>query len=223
MNGQSRRQWALLGLLAISGLGYLRYAPGAGLGGGDVGDLPAIDLAGLDQKLQEVTTVSPDLVSPPRADSHPDRNLFQYGAPKPPPVDPAEVERRRVAAEQALMRQEEDARRVKEQQERNAQIAQQQAALAQALPPPPPPPPPAENRPPPRQPPKMDHLRLVGMLGSPKRKIGVFVSGQSTVLAKRGEVLEEKFKILEIGATWADVGYVDPAFEGQKRRIEIGS
>jgi len=152
------------------------------------------------------------------------RNLFQYGLPKPPPPSPAELEAMRKAEEARLKAMEEDARRRADQQrqaqelERQAREAQEalarqkqpeQAAAKPAEPPKPPPPP--------------INLRLVGYLGPPKARIAVFLSGKEIVLGRKGDVIDGKFKVLSLGHESVEMGYVDPAHEGVKKKVELGS
>ncbi len=217
MNG-NRRQYVLLGLLVLVVLVYLRFSGSAPVAD-DIGSLPPVDVAGLAQSLQNVNTVGKGLIAF-RADSEPDRNLFQYGVKLPPPPDPAELERQRLAAEEALMRQEERAREVKRQQEMQMQ---REAAAAAAAPVAPPPPrkDPGPQRPVVPPPPTVD-FKFMGIVGTAERRVGVFVNGESLMLARKGGVLEEKFRILDIGVAWADIGYVDPIHKDQSKRLYFG-
>jgi len=218
VNG-NRRQTLLLALLGVSVLGVLWFKGGFVVASGEVGTLPPIDLGGLDVKLKEISTVDPDVLPVGRPEARPDRNLFQYGVPKPPPVDPAEVERQRVAAQQALQAEEERARAAKAQQEEAARLA----ALA-------PPPQPVQNTPPqpepPREPPKPTpppiKFRFMGMMGPANKTLGVFLDADNILLARKGEMIQGKFRVIEIGVEWADIGYVDPIFKDQKKRLQFG-
>ncbi|HEY3175313.1 MAG TPA: hypothetical protein VGK94_06070 [Candidatus Polarisedimenticolia bacterium] len=226
MTGGNRRQWYLLAMLGVSIFAYLRYggAASGAAGGVDVGALPPIDADGLVRALKGIATVSPLVVRGPRGDSVPDRNLFQYGERKPPPPPPmTEAERR--AAEDALRAQEDAARKEKDLaeqnriEEENRQAQAQQQAQAQALAPPPAPPRP--QGPPPKQRPAMN-FKFMGVLGPAKRKLGVFLDGDKMVLARKGEILDGKFRVLDIGVEWADIGWVDPDFKDQSMRVEFG-
>ncbi len=219
MNG-NRRQILLLGLLGVSVLAFLWFKGGLVVASGEVDTLPPIDLGGLDVKLKEISTVDPQMFTEGRPDAQPDRNLFQYGVPKPPPVDPAEVERQRIATQQALQAEEARARALKAQQ-------QEEAARLAALPPPPQivqntPPPPEPPREPPKPTPPPIKFRFLGMMGPTKKTLAVFLDADNILLARKGEVIQGKFRVLEIGVEWADIGYVDPIFKDQKMRLQFG-
>ena len=213
----NQRQYILLGVLVVALLAYFRFSGSATGSGDDLGSLPPVDVAGLARSLQNINTVRPTLIGP-RADSNPDRNLFKYGVHKPPPPDPAELERRRLAAEQALMRQEERARALKRQQDLQAKKAT--VAKPPTAPPKPKPDPgpkkPAAPKPPPIK------FKFMGIVGTAKKRIGVFVNGENLMLARKGTILEEQFKVLGIGVAWADIGYTDPVFEDKSKRVFLG-
>ena len=48
------------------------------------------------------------------------------------------------------------------------------------------------------------------------------LDGDNILLAKKGETIQGKFKVLDIGVEWADIGYVDPELKDQKKRIQFG-
>lgn len=231
MNGK-RRQWILLGGLLIAVFAYFRYGGGASSStSGPDGVLAPIDADGLVRALKGVSTVDPALMVPQPGDSNPDRNLFQFGAYKPPPPPPM-TEAERLAAENTLREQEKAAREAKEQQ---AQVAQAQAAEAEkraaeqqlqqqlqeeaARNAPPVPPGPVK---PVRPPPPPINFKYMGVMGSDKKKLGVFIEGERMLLARKGEVFDSKYRVIDIRAEWADVGYVDPQYRDQKVRIQFG-
>ena len=227
MNGSSRRQWVLLAGLAIAVFAYFRFG-GATLSatGDTIGDLPPIDIVGLLKSLQGVNTVKPELVPPPEGASDPDRNLFQYGS-KRAPAEPQMTEQQRKAAEDLLKNQEIRAREEAERtRQRELEAAQAAAAAAAAAPPTPP----AELQPPPVQQPIVPqkpkapeiNYRLVGMMGPMNRKVGVFLNGDKMVLAKKGEVIEGRFKVIDIGPEYALMGYTDPEFKEDRVRLYFG-
>jgi hypothetical protein len=218
MNG-NRRQALLLGLLGVSVLAVLWFKGGLVVASGEVDTLPPIDLGGLDVKLKEISTVDPQMFPEGRPEARPDRNLFQYGVPKPPPVDPAEVERQRIAAQQALQAEEARARALKAQQEEAARLAalSPPPQIVQATPPPPEPP-----REPPKPTPPPIKFRFMGMMGPAKKTLAVFLDADNILLARKGEVIQGKFRVIEIGVEWADIGYVDPIFKDQKKRLQFG-
>jgi hypothetical protein len=119
-----------------------------------------------------------------RIEFAPPRNLFAFEE------DPAVVaERQRKAAEAA--KQAEEAAKV-------AAEARAKQAEETRLNPPPPQPPPIP-------------FQFVGYFGHPNRRIGVFsVPGSPGVfLARSGETVMEKFKIVEIGYESAEIGFKD--------------
>lgn len=108
----------------------------------------------------------------------PPRNLFAFEE------DPEVVLSRRKQAEEAAAQAEESRRKAEE------------ARLRWQGPPLPPPPP---------QPPAIS-FQFIGYMGSPDDRIGVF-TGPGTFLAKNGEVVQGKFKILSIGYESAEIGF----------------
>ena len=62
----------------------------------------------------------------------------------------------------------------------------------------------------------------MGVMGSEKQKLGVFVDGEKMLLARKGEIFDKKFKVLDIGVEWAVIGYADPEYRDQKKRINLG-
>ena len=153
------------------------------------------------------------------------RNLFQYGKPKPPPPSAEELEARRLAEEKRLKDLEEQARKKAEAQRKAREEAAARAKLeAERL----------KNlrkashqkiaeAPKPKKPPPPITLKLVGWLGRPQARIAVFAKGDAIVLAKHGEVIEGKFKILSMGMESVVMGYVDPEFQDTTKRIQMGS
>ena len=229
MTRETRRQAGLLATLGIALVVYLRYGAGLSLGGG--GDatpasLPPIDALGLENALKDVSTVEPGLLVVEHGPSDPDRNLFQYGVYKPPPPTPAEIEARRQAAQAELARQEAEARAQKAAEE--TRIAQQQAAAeaariaaeqAAANPPEP-----VKPQPPPKPQPPEVQFKYVGLMGDIRKPLGVFMDGNTLFLARKGQVVREKFRIIEVGVAWVDVGWVDPQFKDvSPKRIDLGS
>lgn len=225
----NRRQYYLLAVLGVAVLAWFRFG-GASVGpsGGGGGPAPAIDATGLINALKNVSTVNPAVAVVIRGDSAPDRNLFQYGERKPPPPPPL-TEAERKQAEEALRAQEAAARaaaaqaqQVQEAQAEAARLAaeeaarqqQAQAELAKLQPPKP-----VE---PPRPVAPQINFKFMGVIGPAKRKVGIFLEGDKMLLARKGEVLDGRFRILEIGPEWAEVGYVDPIFKDQKQQVKFG-
>ncbi|MGH9869878.1 MAG: hypothetical protein ACREAA_17165 [Candidatus Polarisedimenticolia bacterium] len=230
MSRETRRQASLLGVLVVLVVVYLRFGTGLGTREAVAGpaDVPAIDVVAVMNSIKDVSTINPWLVLDPnqRIDSEADRNLFQYGhrkPPPPPPPTPAELEAQRKATEAALAAEEirlREQKRIEEEQRVQADaLAEQQrqeaARLAEQqakLPPPPPPKPvaPAVN------------FKLMGMLGSSDRKLGVFLEGDKVMMARQGEVLMGQFKVLSIGPEYALIGYVDPNHKDETRKLHLG-
>jgi len=111
-------------------------------------------------------------------DAPPPRNLFAFEE------DPKVVMARRQQAEEAATQAEEFRRKA------------EQARLKWQGPPLPPPPP---------KPPAIS-FQFIGYMGKPEDRIGVF-AGPGTFLAKNGEVVQGKFKILSIGYESAEIGF----------------
>lgn len=225
MSAEKRRQAILLGVLVVVVTAYFWYG-GVGFGGGEEGPgaMPPIDARGLESALKDVATVNPGLFGVVRPDSVADRNLFQYGEKKPPPPDPAELERQRLAAQASLAAQDAEARRLKdiERMQALAEERARQEAERRKNDPPPPPEPEVPVRVGKAPPPPID-FKFIGVLGPARNKIAVLLDGNNPpILAKRGEIVLEKFRVLEIGVEWADVGYVDPDYKASKKRIHLG-
>jgi len=43
------------------------------------------------------------------------------------------------------------------------------------------------------------------------------------VLAKKGEVIEGRFKVIDIGPEWAVMGYTDPELKDLRTKLVFGS
>ncbi|HXH28081.1 MAG TPA: hypothetical protein VNL37_03485, partial [Candidatus Polarisedimenticolia bacterium] len=95
-----------------------------------------------------------------------------------------------------------------------AQQQVQQQAQQQAQQPPPPPPRP--------QPPPVPY-RFIGYVGPPEHKIAVLYDGTDFIFARRGEVVGEKFRILDIGYETIKVGFTDPQFKGETQTVPMSS
>lgn len=232
MNDRNRRQYVLLALLGVAVVGYLRFGTDVltFAGGTSVETLASLDMKSLEERIKDVSTVEPSLIPKPSEHSEADRNLFQYGAGRPKPPTPEELEAQRLAAQQQLEAQEQAARAAKEaealriERERIAQEQAQQnpatadgqpAQTAQSLPPPPPPAPPKPQPPP-------INFRFVGLMGNPKKPLVAFLNGSEVMLGRKGETLAGQFRLIEVGPEWVLVGYTDPAFKGESKKLELG-
>ena len=228
----NRRQWILLGGLAIAIFAWFRYGGTSPISTSAAdGTLAPIDADGLVRALKGVATVNPALIVQQAADSEPDRNLFQFGVFKPPPPPPM-TEAERLAAEATLRQQEKAAREAKaletqvaqaqiaEAERRAAEQAQQELIRQEQLKNQPPVP--AGPVKPVRPPPPPITFKFMGVMGSEKKKLGVFLDGEKMLLARKGEVFDTKFRVLDISVEWADVGYADPEYRDQRKRIYFG-
>lgn len=117
------------------------------------------------------------------------RNLFAFEE------DPAVVAQRR-------QQQEEAAKKAEEMAKKSLEARKQQEDYVRQHPPPP-------------QPPAIP-FTFVGYMGPPEHRIGVFSSGgQGVFLAKVGDTVQEKFRIVDIGYESAEVGF--QGFKDTKR------
>lgn len=216
---ENNRQWILLGVLGALVVLYFVFGDFSG-GSSGFGEaaLPPIDVAGLAGRLEQISTVNPALIGSEKGDSVPDRNLFQYGEKKKPGPTPEELERRRLQAEEELKRQEERARALAAQRELQRQMEVEANPKPQAMPPPPPK---AKAPPAAPQPPAFD-FKFMGIVGAEKSRIGVFVKGESVTLARTGSIIEDKFRVIDIGVAWADIGYTDPIHKDARKRVHFG-
>jgi DNA repair exonuclease SbcCD ATPase subunit len=121
-----------------------------------------------------------------------------------------EEEARKRAEEQKRLQEENEARAREARELAEKQNAAELQAQAQraAAPPPKPPPPPI-------------NYKLVGWLGPQQQRIAVFLNGKDIVLARKGEVLEGKFKLLSMAAESVEMGYVDPTYAEARKRLEM--
>lgn len=220
---ESRRQWVLVGVLIVLGLVWVSFGGYSFESGGafSIEMLPPIDAAGLERQLTAINTVNDALIETREYDKGKDRNLFQYGVkplPPPPPVDYDALERQRLA-EQARLAEIEA--RARAQREAELEKLKQQADRAREA---------AENAPkiPPKKdsakpPPPTIRFRYLGVFGPERQRIGVLLDGDEPLLVRKGQVVKKHFKVLDIGVEWADVGYVDPEYKDQMKRLYLGS
>ena len=111
----------------------------------------------------------------------PVRNLFAFEE------DPAVVAER--------IRQQEEAARQAQEAAKKAEEARQKEQEELRLHPPPPQPPPIP-------------FTFIGYLGPPEKRIGVFaLQGGQLLLAKAGDTVQSRFKIVEVGYESAEVGF----------------
>jgi hypothetical protein len=122
----------------------------------------------------------------------PPRNLFAFEE------DPAVVLERKRQAEEAARLAEEAAKRAAEERQR-------QEEYLRAHPPPP-------------QPPAIP-FQFIGYMGPPEDRIGVFAT-PAVLLARKGDMILGKFKIVSIGYESAEIGFTDFA---QTQRIPLSA
>jgi hypothetical protein len=181
----TRREWSLIGFVALLGLAALWIRdPEFRLGGRpaekvdealDLGDAPVIQLA----KLEPV----------PEDYDRRGRNLFQYYTPPPPP---------------------------------RRQTKQPPKVRVRKPPPPPPPPavtPPRSTTPPKPQPPRISFAYL-GYLGPKNNRIAVFEDGDDIFLARAGEVVRDKFRVVDFGYEKLIMGYTEERFKDQTTELD---
>lgn len=215
---ENNRQWILLGVLGLLVFVYFffgDFSGGSSSSGGPY--LEPVDVKGLAGRLEQIATVNPVLIGSERGDSVPDRNLFQYGKKKPRGPTPEELERRRRLQEEELKKQEERARALAAQRE----IQRQMEVAANPKPQNPLPKAKAPRQPAAPQPPDFD-FKFMGIVGPAKTRIGVFVKGENVTLARTGSIIEDKFRVIDIGVAWADIGYTDPQHKDARKRIHFG-
>lgn len=86
------------------------------------------------------------------------------------------------------------------------------------------PPPVIVNRDPPAgghyrpQPPAIT-LTYLGFLGPKENRIAVFEDGQEMLLAKKGEVVKQQFRVVDFGYETVVMGYVDERFRGETQEL----
>ncbi|MBI4161564.1 MAG: hypothetical protein HY509_03860, partial [Acidobacteria bacterium] len=71
-------------------------------------------------------------------------------------------------------------------------------------------------------PPPAPAFKFIGYLGPAEDKIAVLLEGEDFYLGRVGEVVQERFRIVDIGYEWVQVGYTDPVYRDQTRRILMG-
>jgi hypothetical protein len=149
------------------------------------------------------------------------RNIFRYGnipLPPPSPEELARIEEARRAAEvarQAAIEQENQ--RLLQAQEEAAKLAAQPpidpaTGLPEGVTPPPPPKPVPPTIP----------FRYSGYLGSERNKMAVLYTGEDMMMARKGDVVEKQFRVLDIGYDWIKIGYIDPQFADQSQKLRMG-
>jgi len=158
------------------------------------------------EPLPEVEPVQLGLLKARLADYDPrGRNLFRYAQPPPTPEEirareeaarraQEEAERRRREAEEAKRRAAEAALQAQQKQQEDQDRMDKEPAK-----------------------PKPPEIRLsyMGYVGPMEGRVAVLLDQEGDILvAKEGEVVEEHFRVLRIGYSYLEMGYVN--FEGSK-------
>ena len=110
------------------------------------------------------------------------------------------------------MRAEEERQRLLAQQQANQPPIDPATGLPVGVTPPPPP----------RPTPPAITLRYSGYLGSDRDRTAVLYSGEDLILARAGDTVNGRFKILDIGYDWVKIGYVDPQFKDDYQKLRMG-
>lgn len=107
-----------------------------------------------------------------------------------------------------------------------------QPAVIYHPPPPPQPqivevtPPPMEQLPPPPPPkpqPPPINFSYLGYLGPKDERMAVFDDGREMILARTGEPIQNKFKVVDFGYQTVLIGYVDPKFKDETTELKMKS
>lgn len=201
MRKLTTREIYLVGILALGGVGYLWYWSQQGeILSGAQGAAEGAKVA-----LANHAPVIPIHLVERKAEPYDrgGRNLFQYS--KRPPTAEELAARRR--AEELARRQREEAEKA-----RLAALEAQRLA-AQAAPPPP-------QGPVMPQPPGIP-LEYIGYFGPKEDKIAVFLNGEEQLLARAGDTLQDRFRVVEIRFETVVMGYTDPRFEDRTRELAV--
>lgn len=205
----SVREGTLLVALAVAGVGYLWLSSRP-----EEGKHAAVARRGGASKAKakgegsRPPTVRVDLLAA-RAEAYDanGRDLFKYSQ-RPP------------SAEEVRRSREEAARRQKEMEEANQRAAlaaarwqqEEKERVKEAVLHPQPPPPPA--------PPPID-LRYLGYLGPKDDRIAVFEDGKNLLVARKGEVVKDQFRVVEVKWETVVLGFVRAEFKGQTRELAM--
>ncbi len=132
------------------------------------------------------------------------RDLFKY-AVRPPTR--AELEQQRLERERQQRLIDEEAKARAEAAARAAADAEKhQAELVRN---PPPPQPPAIN------------FKYVGYLGPKTEKVAVFQDGDEILVARKGEIVRDQFKVVDIKLESVVMGYTRPEFKDMTRELTL--
>jgi hypothetical protein len=196
------RESILLGVVGLAGVVYLWYVSERALSSRSA-ELMNVEGGNL---LADTAPVVPMYLLAHSGDSYDrkGRDLFQYSK-RPPTAEELEAERRRREAQQRA------AQEAAEQRRAAAEAAAEEARNR----PPPPPPTPAE-----KQPPRIP-FQYIGYLGPKDNRIAVFQEGEELLLARRGEPLQDLFRVVDIRYESVVMGFTDPEFKSRTRELPM--
>lgn len=215
----ARKKEILLGILMI-GLVFVAWMNLSGDRDGDgAGTLRRGAIGRADLDALKVFPVVWASLSAPRPSYDPSgRNIFQFGKPPVPPKP--QISQAELDAIAAAKRRAEEERQKALEAQRLRDLARREAQTQAQAPPPraagPPPPPPKA------QPPAIKY-KFIGYLGPPQNKIAVLHDGTDLIFVSRGDELDEKFKVLDIGYESIKFGFVNPEFSEESRTLPMSS
>lgn len=200
---RKRIQIAVLALLVLVAFWVFREGFG---GAGAAGPVRARSQKAEPEPLPEVPVVQLGSLEGDEVPYDPQgRNLFRYTEPPPSAEELAQIAEAKRRADEARKRAAEEAERRRKAAELAADAARkaqeeanQRGGTAVSVP----------------QPPEI-RLNYVGYVGPRDGRVAVLLDPDGNiVVGKEGEVVQEEFRILRIGYSYLEMGYVD--FEGSK-------
>jgi hypothetical protein len=202
----SSREGVLLGALAAATIGYFWMTSGPP--GGVAGGKKAVAARKGKVEAARAPFVRMDLLTA-KTETYDDqgRDLFKYSQ-RPPSA--AEVRRLREEAARRQKEMEDAAKRAAEEAERRQTEVQERAKEVALHPPPPPPPTPPQIT-----------LRYLGYLGPKDGRIAVFEDGNEMLVARKGEIVKEQFRVLDVKWDTVVMGFVKPEFKGMSQELAM--
>ncbi len=195
----SIREIVLAVVLVTAGVWYVWYLAGKGMEGSASGEA---DTAHGALEAGAAPRVRMDLLAG-LAEPYDQngRDLFKY-AKRPPTAEELEAERRRLEAERL-------AREAALKKQREARTARQKAP-ARTQP----------SRPTGPRPPQIP-FKYIGYLGPKDDRIAVFEEGETIILARVGETVQDQFRVREIDYETVVLGYTDSRFEKLSQSLNL--
>lgn len=199
----SRREITLAALMVAAAVGLLWYRSGTT----PEGTPGAASRARGEAGAAVAPTVRLDLLAKGAESYGADgRDLFQY-AIRPPSAE--EIRQRQLEAERQRARAEAEAKLRQEAYDRQAAVEKVQREELVRNPPKPQPPP--------------INLKYVGYMGPKNDKVAVFIDGEDTVVAKKGEVVKGQFVVVDIKYETVVMGFTRPEFKDQTRELSLSA